>query len=228
MRMWGFVITVVYALVTVLLYGVGIIFLVNGDYSADADEYFIIASSSTIALLLLCQISLLAVTVDGGQKWLRSRRPIWISVVNVSLALGLLTCGALFAIWAAIAGDDAPGFLDRWFGVENSPLTVSTIILLCVVVSWTFWALIFRYDSGDSEYRVARLFRWLYAGSVLELLVVVPCHIFVRSREDCCAPILTGYGIATGLAVMLLGFGPGVMYLYKKKLNRYQERNSAS
>lgn len=223
MRAWGLVITIVYALVVAVLYGVGIYFIFAWDLNFDDDVFLLISSSSTIALLLLCQVALLVVTVDGDRKWLRKRRPIWISVTGISLALALLTFGALFAAWAAVAGDNAPEFLDNSFGMGSSPLTGSATIFLCVMVLWALWALVFRHFSDDGVQPVTRLFRWLYAGSVLELLVAVPCHAVVRSREDCCAPMLTGYGIVTGLAVMLLGFGPGVIYLYRKRLERYQE-----
>jgi hypothetical protein len=46
----------------------------------------------------------------------------------------------------------------------------------------------------------------------------------VRQRGDCSAPILTGWGIVTGIAVMLLCFGPGILALYKKKLDGYAQR----
>jgi hypothetical protein len=37
-------------------------------------------------------------------------------------------------------------------------------------------------------------------GSILELLVAVPSHIIVRRRGDCCAPLGTFCGTATGIA----------------------------
>jgi hypothetical protein len=52
----------------------------------------------------------------------------------------------------------------------------------------------------------------------------VPCHIVVRRRHDCCAPMITSFGIATGIAVMLLSFGPSVLLLYKKRLDAYRKR----
>jgi hypothetical protein len=55
-----------------------------------------------------------------------------------------------------------------------------------------------------------------------QLLIVVPCHIIVR-RQDCCAPMVTSFGIATGIAVMLLSFGPSALLLYKKRLEEYRK-----
>jgi hypothetical protein len=72
---------------------------------------------------------------------------------------------------------------------------------------------------------INRLISWLLKGSILELLVVVPCHIIVRRRHDCSAPMVTSFGIATGIAIMLLSFGPSVLFLYKKRLDAYPPRS---
>jgi hypothetical protein len=72
-----------------------------------------------------------------------------------------------------------------------------------------------------------RAVSWLLKGSVLELLIAVPCHVIVRRRHDCSAPVVTSFGIVTGIAVMLLCFGPSVLLLYKKRLDAYSAHNSA-
>jgi hypothetical protein len=92
---------------------------------------------------------------------------------------------------------------------------------------WSGWGGIFFLYLRNSSAVVTRLSSWLLKGSVLELLVAVPCHVIVRRRGDCCAPEITGLGIATGLAVMLLSFGPGVLLLYKKRLDAYSDRAPA-
>ena len=69
---------------------------------------------------------------------------------------------------------------------------------------------------------MARAIGWLLRGSVLELLIAVPAYVMVRQRGDCSAPVVTSFGIVTGLAIMLFAFGPGVLSLYKKRYDTYK------
>jgi hypothetical protein len=50
--------------------------------------------------------------------------------------------------------------------------------------------------------------------------------VIARRRGDCSAPAVTSFGIVTGIAVMLLAFGPSVLFLYKKRLDAYTARPS--
>jgi hypothetical protein len=72
-----------------------------------------------------------------------------------------------------------------------------------------------------------RLTAWLLRGSILELLVAVPAHVIVRQREDCCAPAATFWGLATGLTVMLMSFGPGVFFLFAARMRRLKPKAQA-
>jgi len=67
----------------------------------------------------------------------------------------------------------------------------------------------------------------LLRGSILELLVAVPSHIIVRQRNECCAPIVTFWGIVTGISVMLLSFGPGVLFLFAARVRRKKNQRSS-
>jgi hypothetical protein len=85
------------------------------------------------------------------------------------------------------------------------------------------WGIVFFLYARRVPQWAARVSGWLLRGSVLELLIAVSCHVIVRHREDCCAPVFTGFGIATGMAIMLLSFGPSVLFLYKKRMKQYEK-----
>jgi hypothetical protein len=95
-------------------------------------------------------------------------------------------------------------------------------MLVWTAAFWIIWGFIFHgfAKSDDPTALVVRSTRWLLRGSILELLVAIPSHIIVRRRDDCCAPIGTFWGIATGISVMLLCFGPGVFFLFADRFKR--------
>ncbi|MEI6877058.1 MAG: hypothetical protein WCL50_18240, partial [Spirochaetota bacterium] len=74
--------------------------------------------------------------------------------------------------------------------------------------------------TRDPASLTRKLTSWLLAGSILELLVAIPSHLVTRQRHDCCAPAVTFIGIATGLSVMLLSFGPGILFLYAERIRK--------
>src|SRR5262249_42521927 len=65
-----------------------------------------------------------------------------------------------------------------------------------------------------------RLYRWLVAGSVLELLIAVPSYVVVNRRHDCAAPFVSSFGVATGLAMLLMSIGPGALFLFRARMRR--------
>jgi len=56
----------------------------------------------------------------------------------------------------------------------------------------------------------------------------VPSHVIVRRRDDCCAPAGTFWGIATGISVMLLCFGPGVFFLFVERFQRLKPKEKSA
>jgi hypothetical protein len=132
------------------------------------------------------------------------------------MLIALLTFAVVFGVGAAIYSDNFGGnFL-------NTTLQVAEFL----AALWIFWGAVFYLYFRNSSEVTTRAISWLLKGSVLELLVVVPCHVIVRKRGDCSAPMVTGFGIATGIAVMLLSFGPSVLLLYKKRLDSYSNRGT--
>jgi len=119
---------------------------------------------------------------------------------------------------------DAPG----GHGLSSNDGGWGTIItaFFTMLIFWVVWAATFRRlaASDEPDALVNRATRWMLRGSILELLVAVPSHVIVRRREDCCAPAGTFWGIATGISVMLLCFGPGVFYLFVERFERLKPK----
>ena len=138
-----------------------------------------------------------------------SRAPwIWLAL-TAGLLMGLLFVALGTALFEAL-------FFDK-----GSP----EIFILVAVgggLTWLISAIVFmRYATmNDDSARIVRTVDRLIAGSVAELLVAVPCHVYVRNQKYCCAGFGTFFGIATGLSVLLFAFGPGVFFLFVKRVRR--------
>lgn len=176
-----------------------------------------------VAVLLLGQALLLLVPVDVSQRRLTPRRKLLVPVITSAFLFANVFFGALFSLACAIAGDGALKALSM-FGDEDPGPWLSLALITSVL--WLIWGVIFyrATRAGEPQEAAARLLRWLLKGSILELLVAVPSHIIVRNREVCCAPAGSFWGIATGLSVMLLCYGPGVFFLFVDRMQRRQPK----
>jgi hypothetical protein len=221
MRKWGIVIGVVYAVIVFgLLVPAGMI--LAGDKSPfplvfSRDTFAVYGewlSWVPIAAVLSGEAILLFLSVDTSFKKLKPRAHIAVSVIVISMLFALLAFAGLSAVGAAAYSDK---FLDRYWVSATEMIGIWAAI-------WVLWGVVFYLYFRNSSQVTARAVSWLLKGSVLELLIAVPCHVWVRRRGDCSAPIATSFGIVTGIAVMLLSFGPSVLLLYKKRLDAYAAR----
>jgi hypothetical protein len=224
MRKWGIVISVFYAVIVAFLLVPGF-FLIAGGYT---DPVWRIVATGLIEVLqewlawiliaavLAGQALLLFLSVDTTQKKLKPRTHIAISVAVASMLFGILTLAAISCIGIVARGDNfGAGFLDT-----------SAKCLAGWVILWLVWGVVFYLHFRNATEVTSRAISWLLKGSVLELLIAVPCHVWVRRRDECCAPLFTSFGIVSGIAVMLLCFGPSVLFLFKKRLDAYSPHKS--
>lgn len=224
MRKWGIVVSVCYALILLGLIVPAAVFIakpVRDSASVLQDilgTYHNFGLWIQICILLSGQVLLLFLSVDTSFKHLKPRAHILVSCVVAALLMAVLTAAGVWSLGFGMAGDK---FGDTYFVSVVSTISFS-------VVLWLFWGALFYLYFRNSSTVVTRLVSWLLRGSVLELLIAVPCHILVRRRNDCSAPVFTSFGIATGLAIMLLSFGPSVLFLYKKRLDSYPPRPSVA
>jgi tryptophan-rich sensory protein len=223
MRKWGIIISLVYAVIVAGLLVPGMAVLA-GYYTPSSpgflkdmrDLYSLWIVWIPIAAVLCGQVILLFMSVDTSQKRLKPRAPIVVSYTVTAMLFALLTFAGLSSLGAAVYNDK---FMDRFWPTESH-------VIVAWAILWLLWGIVFFLFFRSSNVATTRLVSWLLKGSVLELLIAIPCHVIVRRRHDCSAPVATSFGIATGVAVMLLSFGPSVLLLYKKRLDAYATRDS--
>ena len=184
-----------------------------------------------LAVLAAGQALLLLLPINLAERRLPARRPLKVPVIVTAFFLANLLFAGLLAIFCAIFKEEGFGlfgFLTPFKANEVSPSDLQTVVgmIITILVFWFIWAVVFRRfaKSDGPDALLNRVTRWLLRGSILELLVAVPTHIVVRRRGDCCAPAGTFWGIATGISVMLLCFGPGVFFLFVERFKRLRPK----
>jgi uncharacterized membrane protein YoaK (UPF0700 family) len=198
-----------------------------------------------LAVLLAGQALLLLLPINIAERRLPARRPLKIPIIVTAFFLGNLFLAGLLSLLCAIFKDNAFVIFDlqglfNWMAntinynptqnVQNYDWQSAMSVIVPVLIFWLVWAIIFRRatKSDDENSLLKRSTRWLLRGSILELIIAVPSHVIVRRRDDCCAPAGTFWGIATGISVMLLCFGPGVYFLFVEKFQRLQPKQTTT
>jgi hypothetical protein len=177
----------------------------------------------------------LLLPIDISERRLPARRKLKIPVIVTSFFLMNLFLAGLLSVLCAIFKDGGFEIFNLAGLINPSNQTASNSnwqsvvgFFVPVLIFWLIWALIFRRatKSDAPDALLQRTTRWLLRGSILELIIAVPSHVIVRRRDDCCAPTGTFWGIATGISVMLLCFGPGVFFLFVERCKKLKSRST--
>jgi len=187
-----------------------------------------------LGVLVGGQALLLLLPIDISERRLPARRNLKVPVIVTAFFLGSLCFAGILSILCAVIKDNGLNvlsFVDKMFARDGQATTPGVIVNLLIDTSlfWIAWGFIFsRYARSDEpDDLMKRAVRWLLRGSILELLVAVPSHVIVRRRDDCCAPAGTFWGIATGISVMLLCFGPGVYFLFVERFEKLKPKSQS-
>jgi uncharacterized membrane protein YhaH (DUF805 family) len=179
-----------------------------------------------LAILVTGQALLLLLPINIAERRLPARRPLKIPVIVTAFFLGNLLFAGIISIICAVYGDKVPDSFDLAGSDDKSGIGALLTGILFLMIFWLVWSIVFRRatQSDEPAALLKRATRWLLRGSILELLVAVPSHVIVRRRDDCCAPIGTFWGIATGISIMLLCFGPGVFFLFAERCRKLKPK----
>jgi len=101
------------------------------------------------------------------------------------------------------------------------------IVWIIMAALWAFWAFVFYsyMRTRDRLTALQKIFRWLLAGTIVEMVIAVPVHaIILRERgADCYCERGTWTGVAFGCTAALWLFGPGVFLLFLRERKRREE-----
>ena len=216
MKFWGLIVAFIYVFILAALFP-ALLMLVDQSDSRQAWNAFYLSHIPVdidvwyiFVIALIAQGALLSVPVEAVAKRPVTKRTVVPLIIAASFMMMLLVFGAVLVSLEVLKSGNN---LNQW------------IYVLVGAFIWGFWALVFfrwSRETGPLEL-IKRQCRWLYRGSILELLVAVPSHIYVRQRHECCAGMGTFVGIACGIAVMFFSFGPGVFFLFIDRLERFKK-----
>ncbi|MCY3023255.1 MAG: hypothetical protein NTW87_30120 [Planctomycetota bacterium] len=218
-----------WAFLTVLLYGVTCAALVwpviiaafawreHGPNPREAlDIYKQLTFWLIIDVLMVLQCLFLLLPIEVAKERPVPRRR-WVFVaIAAALMMGVLVGGLVCAVGEAVTLTP--------FIIEDHGEWIWAVSL--AGLGWVAWTIVFLRQAfaKDSASAFDRAVRCLITGSVAELLVAIPCHVYVRSKDYCCAGVSTTFGLLTGLAVLLFAFGPGVLFLFVARARRLRGR----
>lgn len=216
MRRWGLLVALLYGVVLIIVtFPAVYLFLDEGPkQTVVLFEYPLFWAY--IGVSILCQALFLFVRIDKGNRRPLVRRPVRLPIIISGFLLGLLLFGAYLSLHEFLYGEADPAPQVLWSAVGAS------------FAIWIFWiaAFFFITVGGGPFETLTNQARWLFRGSILELLIAVPTHIYARQQKYCCAGIYTFTGIATGISIMLFSFGPGVFILFYERWKRLQAGKS--
>jgi hypothetical protein len=220
MKYWASIVAGLYLLILIVLTvpAISLAFLPDASAGDAAAAYASWLYWLWLAVMVGCQIALLAVPVRVANRRPVSRRSLWPTLLAGGLMMAGLAAGAIFSLHEFLFRDQEMGSGIGW----------STLAL--AALTWAAWTLVFFRMSRNAPVNdlISRQCRWLFRGSILELLIAIPTHVVARYRDYCCAGFMTFIGLTMGFSVMLFSYGPAVFLLFAERWQRLHPRPPAT
>lgn len=161
-----------------------------------------------LGLLLLAQWAFLRPSRIFTARLAAQGRPLKSAVIAAAAMAMLLTAGLITLLL------ELP---DWWEPILDTPVwPVHGSIWAAMFLLWGLWAWVFfvYWRGGDRYTRLGRMIRALVAGSLAEVLVAVPVHIWATRQRECYCFRGTYTTLVFAGIVLLWAFGPGIVLLY--------------
>ena len=192
--------------------------LIVNNLAVDSELIYGINVIIVIGVIFLLQWLFLR----SGKNWkirlTTEGRPLKTSIFAAGLMATLLTTGGITLLlelpdwWQPLQGDKNGGFY-----TYSIP-----IIWAVMLVIWAIWAWIFfiYWKQGDRYTQSGKMIRGLVAGSILEIIVAVPVHIWATRQRECYCCRGTYTTLILASTVLIWAFGPGIILLYMREKYR--------
>ena len=99
-----------------------------------------------------------------------------------------------------------------------------------MLLAWILWTWLFfvYWKQGDRYTQMGKMVRGLVVGSLLEMFVAVPVHLWATRQRECYCCRGTYTTLVLSGTVLLWAFGPGVLLLYWREKYRREKLLSQS
>lgn len=175
-------------------------------YFVNIDLFIGMLLLSQWAFLRPCEEFTLHLTTEG--------RPLKSSVIAAGIAAMLLTIGFIALLIE----------IPNWYEpiMNSDKIWVGFAILGVMLIVWAVWAVVFYvyWRQGDHYTQMGKMLRGLIAGSILEIMVAVPVHIWASRQRECYCCRGTYTTLVLAGTVLIWAFGPGIILLYMREKYR--------
>jgi len=212
MKKWALIVAGLYFLILAAL-SAPVIFAAafpQASWTEAAEVYGLWPYWLWLVIMVTSQFALLTVPVRVASRRPITRNALWPTLLAGGFMMGGLVLGGVCCIYEFVVRDKGRGNWGAWVALALGALT------------WCVWVVVVSRmnKSVNTSDLVTCQCRWLFKGSILELLIAVPTHIVARYRGYCCAGMMTFVGLTMGMSVMLFAFGPALFFLFAERWKR--------
>ncbi len=167
-----------------------------------------------MGLLMLAQWAFLRPGKGFTVRLTQEGRPLKTAIITAAIMAMLLSTGGIALLmelpnlWQPVMeAHDGKGVFYIWAGM---------------LIIWIFWAVIFfiYWRQGDRYTQLGKMIRALIVGSILEVFIAVPIHVWAARQRECYCCRGTYTTLVLAGTVLLWAFGPGIILLYWREKYR--------